>query len=72
MTSKIERVARAIRSALKDGEQFEGAARAALEATKGPTEEMIESACVADDHCTPPSVCESIFNAMIDAALHVP
>ena len=46
-----------------------GAARAALEAMKNPTEEMIESACVADDHCTPPNVCESIFNAMIDRAL---
>ena len=69
MTGKIEEVASAIGAALRNGEQLEGAARAALEAMKSPTEEMIESACVADDHCTPPNVCESIFNAMIDHAL---
>lgn len=39
--TKLEEIARAIGRALKDGEQLEGAARAALEAMKIPTPSMI-------------------------------
>ena len=83
MTGKIEEVARAMDPELwgtvpsyKPPRAIEisreisiSRARLSLEATKWPTDEMIKAACVADDHCTPPNVCEAIFNAMIDAAL---
>ena len=74
MTSKLEEVARAINAALKnkDGEQVEGAHRAALFALlaiRGPTKEMVEVGYKAAAFPRDPEICVAMFNAMIDAAL---
>lgn len=63
--TKLEHVASAIGAALRDGKQLDGAARAALEAIKVPTDKMVEVGKIEFEF----DGMKEAFNAMIQAAL---
>jgi hypothetical protein len=66
MSGMVERVARALMAHLRadDGEDFYDAARAAIEAMRGATPEMIQAA-----HDEKGSDEWDVYTAMIDAAI---
>jgi hypothetical protein len=70
MESMVERVSRAIRLSLDETGYYPDAARAAIEAMREPTPEMIEAGNIPGwDDSVSVGLSEEIWPAMIDAAL---